>query len=215
MISDQMCSSLTLVVAYRRPPEASLVTNLYRMSCLRRLELRLVNVSSSWFPVTTAPISPPAPPASAVDIVPLSNLTDLIFAGSGSYLHMLVTGLATPSLRHLDMSVIDDAPPIPSIPHLCKFISDAECQSIAIRLNISPMQWRIKSSAETCSESDRAQLFRIAIHALSPSRWRRLATFTLGHCPPWRKSSCMWHHPCQCPHYTRSNGVGFLTISGE
>jgi hypothetical protein len=97
--------ALTLTVG---PPEASLITVLQRMSCLRRLELKS-NVDFNW-PLTITPISPPPPPpppASAGDVVPLSKLTDLIFMGPDSYLQMLVAGLAAPSLQHLDAEVCE------------------------------------------------------------------------------------------------------------
>jgi hypothetical protein len=147
---------LTLRVAYRGPPEASLITNLQRMSCLRRLELKL---NFSYLFMAIIPFSPP-PPASAGD-VPLSSLTDLIFMGPSPYLQMLVAGLAAPSLQHLDADVCDTGRPLISpIPHLCKFICDTECQFIAVRLGLDFLQGKLKFSAETRSKSN---LFRITI----------------------------------------------------
>ena len=148
--------ALTLRVAYRGPPEASLIMNLQRMSCLRRLELKL---NFSYLFMTITPITPP-PPASTGD-VPLSNLTDIIFMGPSSYLQMLVAGLAAPSLQHLDAEVCDTgSPPIPPIPHLCKFICDTQCQFLVVRLGLDLLRGKLKFSAETRSKSD---LFRITI----------------------------------------------------
>ena len=144
--------ALTLRVVYGVPPGASLVANLQRLSCLRRLELKL-----SYRVVNLTHYSPP-PPASTGDVVPLSKLTDLIFMGHGSYLQMLVVGLAAPSLQHLDAEV--GSPNFP-ISHLCKFICDTECQFIAVRLDFPHR--KLKFSAETSSESDHAQSFRITI----------------------------------------------------
>ncbi|KAI9467335.1 hypothetical protein BJY52DRAFT_63336 [Lactarius psammicola] len=145
--------ALTLRVRYSMVPEASLIANLQRMSCLRRLELKL---SHGGF--NTTPDSP-APPACAGDVVPLSKLTDLIFMGFGPWLQMLVVRLAAPSLRHLDADLWGS--PMSSIQPLCKFICDTNCQFIAVRLDFS--RWKLKFSAETCSKSDHAQPFRIGI----------------------------------------------------
>ena len=145
---------LDLTIVYRGPPAASLITNLQRMSCLRRFELKS-NVGPFW-PVT---VSPP-PPDSTGDVVPLPKLTDLIFIGPSTYLQKLVAGLATPSLQHLEAEVYD-APILSPIPHLCKFICDIECQFIAVRLDL--LKGKVMFSVEKCSKSDRAQPFRITI----------------------------------------------------
>ncbi len=121
--------ALTLRVGCSALPEASLIRDLQRMSCLRRLELKL---SFRAFNIT--PNSLP-PPASAGDVVPLSRLTDLIFMGPGQYLQMLVVRLAAPSPQHLDAELWGS--PISSISHLCKFICGTECQFIAVRLDFS------------------------------------------------------------------------------
>lgn len=63
--------SLTLVVVYGTQPEVSLIANLQRMSYLRGLELNFDYSSAN-----TAPISSP-PPASAVDVGPLSHPYDI------------------------------------------------------------------------------------------------------------------------------------------
>jgi hypothetical protein len=62
-------------------PEASLISNLRRMSCLRRLELKWSYLERYW----GTPQAHPSPPDSARDIVPLPKLTDLslmVMAGS-------------------------------------------------------------------------------------------------------------------------------------
>ncbi len=83
--------ALTLRDVYSALPEASLIANLQRMSCLRRLELNL-----NYRPDTMNPDFDPPPPASAGDVVPLSKLTHLIFKGHILYLQVLVVGLAPP-----------------------------------------------------------------------------------------------------------------------
>jgi hypothetical protein len=145
---------LTLRVAHGAPPEALLIANLQRLSCLRRLDLKLsirgiVMITDS-----------PSPPDSAEDVVPLSKLTDFIFMGNAPYLEMLVVRLAAPSLQHLDADVWAGSPIFP-IPNLCKFIRDTECQFTAVRVDL--LQWKLKFSAETYSVSDYAQPFRITL----------------------------------------------------
>ncbi|KAI9467336.1 hypothetical protein BJY52DRAFT_63343 [Lactarius psammicola] len=122
------------------------------MSCLRRLELKLIDRG---FNIT--PHSPP-PPASAENLVSLSKLTDLIFMSRGSYLQTLVVQLAAPSLQHLDAELWG---PISSDPHLCKFICDTECQFIAVRLDF--LRWKLTFSLETCSKPGYVQPSRIVI----------------------------------------------------
>jgi hypothetical protein len=111
------------------PPEASLLPNLQRMSCLRRLELYL-----KYRPFTMAE----DPPTYAGDIVSLSHLTHLIFTGHRSYLQELVVGLAAPSLQYLDVELRSHSThgSFP-IPHLCKFLCDTEYQFTAVRLEFS------------------------------------------------------------------------------
>ncbi|KAN0137335.1 hypothetical protein V8E53_004780, partial [Lactarius tabidus] len=144
---------LTLSVQYGAPPEDSLIASVQRMSCLRRLELKLSYLYHDF------PISPsPSPPASARDAVPLSKLTDLTFLGHCSYLQMLVVGLAAPSLQRLDVE-IHPTPPVFSIPHLCKFICDTENQFIAVSLYLSEEE--LVFTADTNLTSDHARPFRI------------------------------------------------------
>jgi hypothetical protein len=120
-------------------PEATLLSILQRMSCLRHLELDLVHTI----------ISDPPPPASTGDVVPLSKLTHIIFRGHRSYLEALMVGLAAPSLRFLDADLSGSSHGLFPIPHLCKFISDTECQFTAIRLVFS--NWTLKFYAGTDS----------------------------------------------------------------
>ncbi|KAF8257154.1 hypothetical protein EI94DRAFT_1760437, partial [Lactarius quietus] len=134
-------------------PEASLIANLQRMSCLRRLELRQ-NFSYYWTTISDSP----GPPADSGDtIVPLSNLMQFIFVGTKRYLEALVVVLAAPRLQDLEVEIrgISDTFPIP---HLCRFICDTDNQFILIRLHFSPSQ--VKFTGETCSP---AQSFSIIL----------------------------------------------------
>ncbi|KAH8982420.1 hypothetical protein EDB92DRAFT_1952311 [Lactarius akahatsu] len=145
--------ALTLRVAHIARPEASLLTNLQRMSCLRRLELNVVewpNIN----PTRTYP------PASAGDVVSLSKLTHLLFSGHRLYLQALVVGLAAPSLQHLDAEVCGYPHGFPGpIPHLCKFICDTECQFTTVRLGLSYTKFRFYAC--TGPQSDDNPPFRI------------------------------------------------------
>ena len=120
--------TLTINARYDLLPEASLLSNLQRMSRLRHLELDLIYQFHSFVPPD------PPPPASAGDVVSLSKLTHLIFRGHRSYLQALVVGLVAPSLQCLDAELFGSSPDLFPIPHLCKFIRDAECRFTAIRL---------------------------------------------------------------------------------
>jgi hypothetical protein len=132
-------------------PEATLLSILQRMSCLRHLELDLVHTIISDLP----------PPASTGDVVPLSKLTHIIFRGNRSYLEALVFGLAAPSLRFLDANLSDPSHGLFPIPHLCKFIRDTECRFTAIRLIFSP--WTLQFYAGTDSKFADEKPFRIFI----------------------------------------------------
>ncbi|KAI9464458.1 hypothetical protein BJY52DRAFT_819785 [Lactarius psammicola] len=105
------------------PPVASLLTNLQRMSCLRRLELNVYYQPGTKYFDTDSP-----PSAGPGDVVPLSNLTDLIFTGHRLYLKALVVGLAAPSLQRLDAELCGHSLRFSPIPHLCKFICGTGCQ---------------------------------------------------------------------------------------
>ncbi len=149
--------ALTLRVEYSALPEASLIANLQRMSCLRRLELNLQYPHDTRYPES------PPPPTSTGDVVPLSKLTHLTFKGHRLYLQPLVVGLAAPSLQHLDAELCGRSWPLHSfpIPHLCKFICDTECQFTAVRLSF----WHsgLGFCAGTGSRSVDDQPFRIII----------------------------------------------------
>jgi len=126
------------------------------MSRLRRLELRLLTYPNG--SLDSGPLAPS--PVGAGDIVPLSKLTHLIFEGHASHLEALVVGLAAPSLRHLEASLIGQFSTFP-IPHLCRFISDAECRFIAVRLDF--LYQELILSAETSSNLVRDQPFKLVI----------------------------------------------------
>jgi len=147
--------ALTLRVEDSALPEASLIANLHRMSCLRRLELDLQYRHSTRYS------NPPPPPTSAGDVVPLSKLTHLIFKGHRLYLQPLVVGLAAPSLRHLDAELFGASLHFFPIPHLCKFIRDTECQFTAVRLGLSSQTLRFCAGTGSQSIDDRP--FRITI----------------------------------------------------
>ncbi|KAN0128564.1 hypothetical protein V8E53_013609 [Lactarius tabidus] len=136
--------------------EASLLPNLQRMSCLRRLELDLnYRLQPRYFEP-----DPPAP-ASAEVVIPLPELTHLIFRGHRLYLQALVVGLIAPSLQHLDVELSGQSERTFPIPHLCKFICNSKCQFTAIRwVFSSPMT---KFYAGTSSESIDDESFRIVI----------------------------------------------------
>ncbi|KAH9062290.1 hypothetical protein EDB87DRAFT_1830498 [Lactarius vividus] len=129
--------ALTPGVMYGALPEASLIAN------LQRILHKIPN---------------PPPPACARA---LSKLTDLILVGHGPYLQVLMGSLAVPSLQHLDVEIL--APHTSFVPHLCKFICDAECQFIAVRLDFSIdfSGWKLGFFAETCPKSGHPRPFRI------------------------------------------------------
>ncbi len=148
--------ALTINTVYSSPPGASLLTDLQRMSCLRRLELKL-----NYRPDTMYFDFDPPAPASAGDVVPLSKLTHLIFIGHRLYLQALVIGLAAPSLQRLDATLYGSSRSFFPIPHLCKFICDTGCQFTAVRLEFS--RSKLKFYAGTGSQSVDDQPFRIII----------------------------------------------------
>ena len=148
---------LNLDIWYSATPETSLLTDLKRMSCLHRLELRLTYRNRD---VSLDSGPPPPVGALAGDIVSLSKLTHLIFGGHASHLEALVAGLAAPSLQHLEAGLIGQFSTFP-IPHLCRFISEAECRFIAVRLDFSSQE--LKLSAETSSNLVRDQPFKLVI----------------------------------------------------
>jgi len=133
---------------YSGLPEASFLTNLKRMSCLRRLELKL-----AYSGYLRQEPGCPYPPVGGGDAFSLSKLTHLIFNGHGPYLEAILVGLAAPSLQRLEVDLIaarfSDSEPVP---HLCRFISDAQCRFITVRLDFPGNYYRprFKLYAETC-----------------------------------------------------------------
>ena len=150
--------ALTLRVPLNTLPEESLLADLQRMSCLRRLELRLTYLH--WHHSVLS--NSPQPPARTGDVVTLPNLTQLVFTGPHIYLEALVDVLAAPSLQHLDTELTDE-PETDSfpLPHLCRFICNTENQFSLVRLDLSTSQLRF--TAETRSKSVHAQSFRIIV----------------------------------------------------
>jgi hypothetical protein len=146
--------TLSLHAKWGWPPEASLLSNLPRMSRLRRLELNLLYQLSSL-------ISNPPLFTGTGDVVPLSELTHLIFTGQRTYLEALVVVLAAPSLQHLDAKLYGQSESAFPIPHLCKLIRSSECQFTTIRLVSS--RSKLKFYAGTGSESINDLHFRIII----------------------------------------------------
>ena len=151
--------------------EVFLIPNLQRMSCLRRLELKFLMYDR----VIAASPNPPLP-ASARDVVPLPRLTDLIFVGHSSYLEILATRLAAPSLQRLEAEYYGEDATSP-LPQLCKFICYSESHFKAILLYLG--ERIVKFGAETSSKSDHAEpAFRISIPA--PTPWEQIGQIFAG-----------------------------------
>jgi len=100
-----------------------------------------------------------SPPASAGNVVPLSELTHFIFRGDGPYLQMFVDGLAAPSLQRLDVQPARLRPMLSSIPHLCKFICDVERRFNSVRIDFS--HGKLDFSEVPLSKFTESQAFRI------------------------------------------------------
>jgi hypothetical protein len=148
--------ALNLKVLHNTLPEESLLADLKRMSCLRRLELRL-----TYLPWHHGILSnSPRPPAFTGDIVPLPNLMQFVFTGPHIYLEALAVVLTAPSLQHLDTEVTDEPDSFP-LPQLCRFICNTDNQFNLVRLDLSTSQLRF--TAETRSKSVYAQTFRIIV----------------------------------------------------
>ncbi|KAH9071568.1 hypothetical protein EDB83DRAFT_2673620 [Lactarius deliciosus] len=146
--------ALTINIPYGALPEASFIVDLQRMSYLRRLELKVISVVTP-DNLNTILDPPPLPACTGA----LSTLTDLIFVGHDRYLQVLVGSLTAPSLQHLDIETCSANNTF--VPHLCKFICDAECQFIAVRLDFS--LYMLSFFAETCPKFGHTQPFRIII----------------------------------------------------
>ena len=138
-------------------PEYSLLPDLQRMSCLRRLDLGYESNTRSFF---NTPVDPRPAPTMAEVVVPLPKLTHFIFRGHRLYLETLVVGLVAPSLQHLDakLSGRNDAFPIL---RLCKFICNSECQFTTIRLEFSDPKLNFYAGTSSASIDD--QPFRVII----------------------------------------------------
>ena len=146
--------SLLLRVSYGALPETSFISNLQRMPCLRRLELRLKDSHH------TIISDSPQPPTVSGDIVPLPNLIQFTFTGQQIYLEAFVAVLAAPSPQHLDTEVSGATDAFP-IPHLCRFICDTDNQFILVRLDF--YDYQLQFTAKMRSQSVHAQPFRIVI----------------------------------------------------
>jgi hypothetical protein len=144
--------SLTLRVPPNAFPEESLIADLQRMSCLRRLELRLAH--PLWYEtIISNSLRPPA------GTVPLPNLMQLVFTGHNIYLDALLAVLAAPSLQHLDVELVDMTFTFPS-PRICRFICDTDNHFGLVRLDFS--DFKLRFTAEMRSKSVHVQSFRIS-----------------------------------------------------
>jgi hypothetical protein len=106
--------------------EASLLTCLQGMPCLRHLDLFMA--SESPFRPTTTP----------KDMVRLSKLTDLLYDGYGVFFEALVAGLSAPSLRDVDIKLCDDIPPIVHFP---RFIDEIEEHYHAVHMTFEDLDF--------------------------------------------------------------------------
>jgi hypothetical protein len=148
--------SLTLRVPFNTLPEESLISDLQRMSCLRRLELRLMY--PLWFHGIIGDGPRLRPPSG--DIVPLPNLMQLVFTGPYFYLEALVAVLAAPSLQLLNLELTNKTYAF-QIPHFCRLICDTDNQFRLVRMDFSDS--RLRFTAETHPKSVHAQPFIISI----------------------------------------------------
>jgi hypothetical protein len=155
---------LTLRVPHNALPEESFVADLQRLSCLRRLELRLTYLPS-WHNALLN--NSPWPPSRTGDIVPLPNLMQLVFTGHHTYLEALVVGLAAPSLQQLDTKLTDE-PETNSfpLPHFSRFICNTGNQFSLVHLDFSHSN--LQFTAGTRSKSVLAQP---SIRILVPHIW--------------------------------------------
>ncbi|KAH9066308.1 hypothetical protein EDB87DRAFT_707795 [Lactarius vividus] len=138
--------TLTLRAAYTALPEVWFIATLQHMSHLRRFELNL-----DYFGVGNG--EPPEPPASAGDVVRLSELTHIFFSGHRFYLQALVVRLAAPSLQHLDVALCGGSCHSFPIPYLCKFICNAECRFTKVSLGLRHRDRELRFCAGTSSQS--------------------------------------------------------------
>ncbi|KAH8989200.1 hypothetical protein EDB86DRAFT_1933234 [Lactarius hatsudake] len=148
--------TLTLRVVSVALPEAWFVADLQRMSHLRRLELNLDYYD------TRNPY-PTALPASAGDVVRLSELTHIFFRGHRLYLQALVVRLGAPLLQHLDVALCGGSHHSFPIPDLCKFICDAECQFTEVSLGFGYRELRFCAGTSSTQSLDDVQPFTLAV----------------------------------------------------
>ncbi|KAH8995379.1 hypothetical protein EDB92DRAFT_199557 [Lactarius akahatsu] len=149
--------TLTLKIAYTVLPEAWFIASLQRMSHLRRLELNLNYYTGIRF------YELPELPARTGDVVRLSELTHIFFSGHRLYFLALVDRLGAPLLQHLDVVFLRGGSrhSFP-IPHLCKFICDAECQFTEVSLGFADQELRFCAGTSSQSLFD-VQPFKIVI----------------------------------------------------
>ena len=149
---------LTLGVPRNALPGESFVTDLQRLSYLRRLELRLAYLPGHHAISSNSP----RPPSHTGDIVPLPNLVQLVLTGHYTYLEALVVGLAAPSLQKL-YTVLTDGAETNSfpLPHLFRFICNTDNQFSLVHLDFSNSH--LQFTAEMRSKSVHAQPFRILV----------------------------------------------------
>ncbi|KAH9173611.1 hypothetical protein EDB89DRAFT_2228732 [Lactarius sanguifluus] len=148
--------TLTLRVVSAALPKASFIANLQRMSHLRRLELNLdyCNTRNHY---------PAELPASAGDVVRLSELTHIFFRGHRFYLQALVVRLGAPLLQHLEVVFCDGSRHSFPIPHLCKFICDAECRFTEVSLGLAHRELRFCAGTSSTQSLVDVQPFTLAI----------------------------------------------------
>lgn len=150
---------LTLRVSRNALPEASLIASLQRLSCLRRLELRVMYSHASTHDLL------PWPPTEPRDIVPLPNLMQFVFSGQRHYLEALVFELAAPQMQYLTADIGDTSYTFP-IPYLCRFICDTNIQFTFVRLDFASFQ--VRFTAETRSKSVHASASAQSFNIIFP-----------------------------------------------
>ncbi|KAH9954781.1 hypothetical protein BC827DRAFT_1241111 [Russula dissimulans] len=140
------------------PGGTPLLGHLRDMPLLRHLEVEVVTfqmISLTGFP---------APPTERRDVVLLSGLTRLRFTGPRTPVEVLVAGLATPSLKELNVSLYNDAPTFP-IPHLSSLIHDAGILFFAAQLKLSQQGLSISMLAHSHPIHD--PVFKIGMSKVS------------------------------------------------
>jgi hypothetical protein len=136
LLSATTVADLSLVIdtAFGPSAEASLLTCLQGLPCLRRLNL---SISSATMLLSSTPKT----------IVPLSKLTGFQYNGHSLFLDGLVAGLSAPSLLDVDIQFFDDSP---HIMHLPRFINEIEERYHAGHATFQ--EWDFNFSLQTQSE---------------------------------------------------------------